>query len=152
MTEEQYKSFDELFNFIYKDDTTAKQLSFSLIAVMHIWDDLVDRDKPVSNDTINQAFLTALIDIAGNPLWTPDMHAHLYNVYLRWNDANKIEASCEDTDMLAKAWMLRAGVYDLFVLLAAKLHGRAWAEEIGITVRKWYGEPLDQFITEVQNA
>jgi hypothetical protein len=152
LTEEQETSFSILFTAIYKGDKHATALSFNILKVLHTWDDLIDKDKPVSEEAINSAFLTALIDIASNPLWTMDMGAHLLGVYLRWSDANKLEQPNASEDDLAKAWMLRAGLYDLFVILASKLHGRTWAEEIGPTVRRFYGEPLAEFILEVQNA
>ena len=35
----------------------------------HIWDDLVDKDKPVSADAINRAFLTCLVYLPANPFY-----------------------------------------------------------------------------------
>lgn len=35
----------------------------------HIWDDLVDKDKPVSADKINRAFLTCLVYLPANPFY-----------------------------------------------------------------------------------
>lgn len=141
--------FEELFNIIYKGNAEAKALSFSLLQVAHTWDDLVDGDKEVSGDEANSAFLACLFGIPSSPLWDTCMQANLLNVYLRWQDANSLEAEKVE---LEKAWMLRAGLYDLFVLIAFKLYGFAWAKEIGPIVRKTYGETLQDFIQEVQNA
>ena len=35
----------------------------------HIWDDLIDKDKPVSADEINRAFLTCLVYLPANPFY-----------------------------------------------------------------------------------
>jgi hypothetical protein len=35
----------------------------------HIWDDLVDKDKPVSEDAINKAFLICLVYLPSNPFY-----------------------------------------------------------------------------------
>jgi len=35
----------------------------------HIWDDLVDRDVPVPQEKINQAFLTCLVYLPANPFY-----------------------------------------------------------------------------------
>ena len=35
----------------------------------HIWDDLVDKDRPVSANQINQAFLTCLVYLPANPFY-----------------------------------------------------------------------------------
>ncbi len=151
-----YKSievFEELFNLIYKGHPEAVKLSFDLLQLAHTWDDLVDGDKEVSGDEANTAFVACLFTIPSSPLWGLDMQANLLNVYLRWQDANTLEADKNSSDDdLAKAWLLRAGLYDLFVLLAAKLYGLTWAKEIGPIVRKAYGETLSAFTQEIKNA
>ena len=35
----------------------------------HIWDDMVDKDVPVSADAINRAFLTCLVYLPANPFY-----------------------------------------------------------------------------------
>ena len=35
----------------------------------HIWDDLIDKDNPVSADLINRAFLTCLVYLPANPFY-----------------------------------------------------------------------------------
>jgi hypothetical protein len=39
------------------------------IFLLHTWDDLVDKDKEVSENDINQAFLTALVWLPANPFY-----------------------------------------------------------------------------------
>lgn len=153
MNEDHTATFDKLFKLIYKDNVEACRLSFALLECVHTWDDLIDKDKPVDDKAINTAFLNALVHIGGSPLWTPDMGAHMLNVYLKWSDANYIEAHYKNDDNeLAKAWMLRASCYDLFVLIATKLHGIAWGVQIGPSVRLTYGETLHSFLQEIKNA
>lgn len=41
----------------------------ALASLSHIWDDMVDRDKPVSAADINQAFLTCLVYLPANPFY-----------------------------------------------------------------------------------
>jgi len=145
--------FLPLFNQIYKADKYAINLSTLLLDIAHTWDDLIDKDKPVADEQINRAFLSATVDLTMNPLWDKHLASNLLNVYFRWSDANSIERDCSSTDDdLAKAWMLRAGLYDMFVLIAHKLYGRTWAEQVGPIIRKYYGETLIGFIEEVRNA
>ena len=145
--------FEELFNLIYKGHEEAIRLSFDLLQLAHTWDDLVDGDKEVSGDEANTAFVACMFTIPTSPLWGVDMQANLLNVYLRWQDANSLESDKASTDDdLAKAWMLRAGLYDLFVLIATKLYGLQWAKEVGPVVRKCYGETLADFIKEIRYA
>jgi hypothetical protein len=41
----------------------------SLVTLLHTWDDLVDKDKPVSETQVNEAFLIALVQLPANPLY-----------------------------------------------------------------------------------
>lgn len=41
----------------------------AFVFLAHTWDDLVDKDKNVSEDDINQAFLTALVYLPANPFY-----------------------------------------------------------------------------------
>lgn len=145
--------FLPLFEQIYKSNTAAIELSFMLLDVMHIWDDLVDRDKPVVEDDINRAFFMSLQMIPTHPLWNVGLSTMLTSVYLRWHTATHIERDKAATDNdLAKAWMLRAGVFDLFELLCQQLFGLAWAEDCGPAIRAYYGEPLKAFIKEIRQC
>jgi len=146
-------TFNVLFDNIYKGNRQASELSFLLLNIVHTWDDLVDKDKPVSEAQINRAFLDATVRLTMNPLWDSHIASNFMNVYLRWSTANAIERDNASThNDLAKAWMLRASVYDIFVLIAHKLYGIEWAEEVGPVVHKYYGETLSDFIKEMRHA
>lgn len=47
----------------------ALNLFHNLVDLVHIWDDLIDKDKPVSDAEITRAFLTALVYIPANPFY-----------------------------------------------------------------------------------
>ncbi len=145
--------FLPLFEHIYKKNTAAIELSFMLLDVMHTWDDLVDKDKPVEENDVNRAFFMALQMIPSHPLWNAGLSTMLTSVYLRWRTSTRIERDKLATDNdLAKAWMLRAGVFDLFELLCQQLYGLAWAEECGPYIRAFYGETLKAFIKEIRQC
>lgn len=40
-----------------------------LVFLTHTWDDLVDKDKETNEETINEAFLTALVYLPANPFY-----------------------------------------------------------------------------------
>ena len=50
-------------------NTDALNLFHNLVSLVHIWDDLIDKDKPVTDADINKAFLTALVYIPANPFY-----------------------------------------------------------------------------------
>jgi len=41
----------------------------AFVDLAHTWDDMVDKDKPVSADDINRAFLTSLVYLPANPFY-----------------------------------------------------------------------------------
>lgn len=154
LTEDQFNTFRDLFKFIYKEDANAIRLSFKILRIAHTWDDLIDGDKSVTPEQISKAFVSATIDLTLNPLWGEDLAYNLINIYIKWLDANQIESSegaCTN-DNLALAWNLRAGLYDIFVLIALKLYGLDWACEISMQTRLTYGETLEDYMKEFEKC
>ena len=153
MNESHFDSFGKLFDYIYKGDESAKSISLELVSVANKWDDLVDGDH-VSIDDINKTFISCLFGMQQNPLWLHcGLNHQVLNCFLRWRDANTMESDKSSTDEdLTKCYMLRAGIYDLFVIIAYHLFGDEWAAEIGPVVRRYYGETPKEFIEEVRNA
>ena len=47
----------------------ALRMLHAFADLAHIWDDMVDKDKPVSADAINRAFLTCLVYLPANPFY-----------------------------------------------------------------------------------
>lgn len=144
------ESMHALFNEIYIGDKNTISLSLDLWDVCQCWDDLIDKTE-ITNDEINSTFLKCLIHIPTNPIAMamPELPYHIYNVFLRWRDSDEIERSSPTDDDLNKSYMLRAGVYDLFILIASKLYGDDHAKKISLTVRKHYGETLNNYKSEI---
>ena len=64
------------------------------VDLSHIWDDLIDKDKPVSSDKINRAFLTCLVYLPANPFYRSIQDAILpmwLVVVSSFETANKFE-------------------------------------------------------------
>jgi len=153
LKKEHKKAFSELFSAIYKNDMAATELSFMLLEVAHTWDDLVDRDKLVPNYKIDRAFLYSLQGIPMHKYWSAAMSVTLNSVYLKWHAANQIEQDEASTDNdLAKAWMLRASLYDLFEMLCLQLHGIEWAKQHSVLIRLFYGETLQDYLAEIKQC
>lgn len=47
----------------------ALRMFNAFVDLAHVWDDLVDKDKPISADDINRAFLTCLVYLPANPFY-----------------------------------------------------------------------------------
>ena len=137
----------------YRGNENAVQLSLDIYTVIQTWDDLIDRDREVSNDDINETFRKLIYTIPTNPFYAA--HAHelaplLHDMMLQWMVANQMESDQNPGD-LEKAWMLRAAVYQVFVYIASLAVDSAWAAVAGVDIWRSYGETLEQFIHEQQH-
>ena len=69
------------------------------VDLSHIWDDLIDRDKPVSDDRINHAFLCCLVYLQANPFYRSIQDQVLpmwVSVISAYDAANKLERAKEE--------------------------------------------------------
>lgn len=146
------ESFRLFFDEIFKGDSRSIEFCISLLEVLHVWDDLVDKDNPLTSEEINKAFITAIFGLQNYPLWfTAGLNHLLLNTFLKWRDANEIEQNpLSSDDDLSKSYMLRAGLYDIFAVIAYHLFGDEWAREVGPKIRLLYGEKLKDYIEEMR--
>lgn len=121
--------------------------------VLHLWDDLIDGDRPVTGKQVNQAFTLALVDIPTNPFFQAHS-AHLLPLLssgiTSWHVANVMERDgCRE--LLAQAHMHRIQVGAVFVACAEIIGGRDWAVEVG--PRMWQltqGDRLTDYVSEIE--
>jgi hypothetical protein len=69
-----------------------------LADLSHTWDDLIDKDKPVSDDNINNAFLICLVYLPGNSFYR-SIQYHILPMWIAvisaFQTANKFEKDKE---------------------------------------------------------
>jgi len=72
--------------------TFAKQL----VRLVHTWDDLIDKDEPVSQTQINDAFLICLVHFPANPFYRmiqPQIAPMMLPIVAAYEAANGFEQS-----------------------------------------------------------
>lgn len=142
----------EKFRYWFKNDQMAVAFCMDIVFIAHLWDDLIDKDKPICDDEINFAFIAALNTIPSNPFYrlhAGQLQTIIMSAILQWQTANILDAgSQEDID---KSFMLRASIYQIFHFTAYLIGGLQWANEIGPDVWRFYSEKKDSFL-EVENA
>ena len=146
---EHEESFLQLFDYIYKGDYEATRVSMELVQIAHVWDDLIDKDVEVSDQEINAAFVGALCEVGGSPLWDRQAAELLRIQFFKWLAANKIEQTPDaTTEQKMVAYAARAGFYELFYYFAFKLHGVEWAASVAPVIASWYGESAEDYMLE----
>lgn len=129
----------------------ASEFGTQVWEAMQHWDDVIDEGHTDKASSVFQ-FLAFRMD------WQPFFHQYepvlrpvMLDMFLSWRCANTLEAAGIDAD-LEKAFMLRAGVYRLYVVMAWLIGGDEHAEKVGPEIHRFYGERLADYLKEHRHA
>lgn len=103
-----------------------------LVDLAHTWDDLVDKDRPLSEDRINTAFLTALVYLPANPFYRSIQDAVLpmwMMVVSAYETANHFEKE-KDPHGIEIAHTLRYAAGHIIAFAVQTCIGREKAKEV----------------------
>lgn len=148
----QIEDFHKVFDYAFKGNGDAIELCFHILYSFHVWDDMVDKDVELGVREINTAFRNLIDVIPMNPImrtWGDILYPMLYNVYVQWIAANEFESKKRNIE---KAYMLRAALYQFFIMVAKMLYGADWADSISFNIFDSYSEKLEELETEVLNS
>ena len=154
MIDKQEQKLIQKLDMFLQGNIDAVRFCKDLIALIHVWDDLIDRDVERTDNEINDAFRIALIEIPSNPFYRAYQNHFIpliMNCILQWEDANKMEAG-DDLDNKKMAWMLRASVVQIISYCAFIIGGMEWSRKIGVSIREMYEEKLEDFLKEVKKC
>ena len=96
-----------------------------LTFVLHVWDDLIDRDHSLDDKTINSAFWSILIDLPRNPFYQQNfatLSSLLQQAILNWHIATAAERSGTDEDKVV-AFVLRSSYTDVIAAALVICYG-----------------------------
>ena len=118
-----------------KGNENAADFLLAIHQVADLWDDLIDKDKPVAADSINRAFYNALVAIPRNPFYGANFAALsplIESAIIDWHTANAFEASKQN---LQTAYGLRCSGQSLCIMTARIIGGSNFAETIALELR-----------------
>lgn len=131
---------ETVFRYVLKGHEDAIAFCLLICHILHIWDDLEDRDKKLSRETIDQAFYGALIVLPRNPFYQAhflELNTMVESAIQNWHAANAMERS-DSLDDKRIAFIIRSE-YGNIVLTAARIvGGYAWAKEVAPELRRWW--------------
>lgn len=145
---------DDLLRWM-KGDKSAADYVEMMCSIAHTWDDLIDKDKDVSDDDINKLFCDVLIALPQNAFYKKHfehLNPVLANSISNWLVATKLERQGGDHER-SIAFILRSSYVDLVTQAALLLGDQKWACEVGIEVRRFthhetYGGYIESFSKE----
>lgn len=133
-----------------RGNATAVDFLRSAFHVAHFWDDLIDRDKQISDAQVNGAMFQALVFLPRNPFYQAhfhDLNAVLANAITNWQVATQLERNGGVNGKRA-AYVLRAAYVDLVTHSALLIGGMDWARDVGVEVRQ-LAEPYGEYLTNL---
>jgi len=145
---------EERFATIFRGNQDAIRLLDYFRLVSHVWDDLIDRDKPVPPEDISGAFWTAMFEIPANPFWSR-FHAILIPALrlgaFSWLASVQLERDKENPLSREIAHVCRFDVGDVAILMAELIGGTQWAAqhaaELKLLVRD---EPFALYVADLE--
>ncbi len=145
-------TFQQMVRDFLKDEDAAAFVT-DLCATVHVWDDLIDRDKPVSDLEVRDAFRTLLVVLPANPFYRKhfnDIHPLLDASIVSWLTANKFEAS-KGVEKLRLAYVIRSDYINVILKCAALLHGFDYSVRIAPAIRAWWhAEGWDGYVNALR--
>jgi hypothetical protein len=131
---------DELLHQVTRGNDAAKDFLSRTIHAFHVWDDLIDQDKPLDPTDITKAFFHAFVGLPSNPFYAANF-SHLYpiiaNAVTNWQAANEMERTPKDSLDTEIAFIIRSEYINLIIETARLCGGHEWAQEITTEVRRF---------------
>ena len=134
----------------------ATQFCEHFMYIIHLWDDLIDKDFNRSNEDINTAF-KIMFNLMENQFYRnyyQILHPVIGSAINAWIAANEMEREKLKND-LDVAYSLRCNVLNVIVMAAQCCGGASWADKVGVEIwRHGMRESLDEYKKdlEVNNA
>lgn len=120
----------------FKGNESAVSFIEDFFAAWHIWDDLIDKDKSITDEAINQAFINVFIKLPRNTFYQIHfgiLNPLMENAFINWFAANKLEQSKQN---LETAYELRNTYLNIVITCANIIGGTDWAALVAIDVQK----------------
>ena len=152
MTRTEIKAqFGSLLEQAAMSNPHAVEFLLDAFCVAHTWDDLIDRDRPISDEDINEAFYTALVKLPRNPFYrqhTDRLGECLERHVLDWLTTTRWERDPEMTRQQAEiAWIIRGSYTQLVTETALILGGFGRALAVQDQVRQiFHHEGIDGYL------
>ena len=135
-----------------KGDEAAVLFVVRVFRALHVWDDLIDKDKKVTDDEIHSVFWDMLIALPADPFYRAHLHllsGTIVNAVLNWRIANQMEREGNEKDK-SIAFILRGAYIDILSASAFIVGGIDWVNEIGPDIRRWaHEETFEEYLTNL---
>lgn len=135
----------ERLQFFLKDDKQALLFCLDLLYIAHKWDDLIDGDKELEKEEINQAFVKCLAGVPSNPFYQEFqavLMPMMYNALTLWLESNELKKG--DVDERLAGFTIEHTVVEIIhfcILMKGQID---WAREVAPEFWQLFGPTMDE--------
>jgi len=122
-----------------------------LYGAIQVFDDVADGD-PVDREDLNAVIWNTLVGMNQNTFWIANSHnlaPIIATMILKWQASDQAERSGKAD---ARAYVWRAGYYDVVLMAVALCHGTQQATQMAQQVMELYGEKFEDYMKEFSHA
>jgi hypothetical protein len=122
-----------------------------LYEAIQVFDDVADGD-PVDREDLNSTIWNTLVGMGQNTFWQVNQQTLapiVASMILKWQGSDEAERAGKAD---AKSFVWRAGYYDVVLMVVALSHGTKAATAHAQDVMRLYGETLETYLEEFNNA
>jgi hypothetical protein len=122
-----------------------------LFEATQVFDDVADGD-PVDRQALDATIWNTLIGMNQNPFWIANGHnlaPVVATMILKWQASDQAERAGEAD---AKAYVWRAGYYDVVLMVIQLCHGANNAKLMAKQVMQLYGETYEEYMKEFHHG
>jgi len=140
---------DPLLLLYLKENIAAAECYALICRILHFWDDLIDRDKLVSQMEINVGMFNSLIELPSNKFYRDNqssLQPVLVNAIANWQTANEFESNGVKKE-LELAFVIRSDYCNILIQMAYIVGGHDWVMEITPKIRaNWTDEDFAMYL------
>ena len=120
-------------------DQSAMAFIIEVSRIIHVWDDLIDKDSKLTPIDINEAFWSLFFTLPNNGFYIKHfqtLNPILLAAEMNWRVSNELEktGSKEDREI---AYIIRSSYADVIQMSALLIGGREWAYKVAPDIRRW---------------
>ena len=135
-------------------DEQALNFFLDLSHFVEIYDDLIDKDKPVSADDANQALFAVLCYMPSNPFFLKHrltLTPVIFTSINAWADANDFQRGTLSEKALA--YGLKGGGIEVLLSIIAITRGVDYMRSVSAEIRRVFTahEPFEEYLKEVED-
>ena len=131
--------------------TPAVEWLLMLYGAIQVFDDVADGD-PVEREDLNAAIWNTLVGMNQNSFWianSNNLAPVVATMILKWQGSDQAERAGKAD---ARSFVWRAGYYDVVLMVVALCHGTKAATAHAQDVMRLYGEKLEDYLMEFNDA